>query len=47
MRAPVFENKVVEFVGEQATKTDKKMTREELTKIIAADEDEVPEEHHH
>lgn len=47
LRAPVFENKVVEFVGEQAQKTDKKMTREELTKIIAADEDEVPEEHHH
>jgi trigger factor len=47
LRAPVFENKVVEYVGEQATKTDKKMTREELTKIIAADEDDVPEEHHH
>jgi trigger factor len=47
LRAPVFENKVVEYVGEQASKTDKKMTREELTKIIAADEDDVPEEHHH
>jgi trigger factor len=47
LRAPVFENKVVDFVAELATKTDKKMTRDELAKIIAADEDDVPEEHHH
>ena len=47
LRAPVFENKVVDYVGELATSTDKKMTRAELAKIIAADEDEVPEEHHH
>jgi trigger factor len=47
LRAPVFENKVVDFVGELATSTDKTMTRAELAKIIAADEDEVPEEHHH
>lgn len=47
LRAPVFENKVVDFVAELATKTDTKMTRDELAKIIAADEDEVPEEHHH
>ena len=47
LRAPVFENKVVDFVAELATKTEKTMTREELAKIIAADEDEVPEEHHH
>jgi trigger factor len=47
LRAPVFENKVVDFVAELAEKTDKKMTRDELAKIIAADEDEVPEEHHH
>lgn len=47
LRAPVFENKVVDFVTELATKAEKKMTREELGKIIAADEDEVPEEHHH
>lgn len=46
LRAPVFENKVVDYVAELAEKTDKKMTREELGKIIAAD-DEVPEEHHH
>lgn len=47
LRAPVFENKVVDFVTELAEATEKKMTREELAKIIAADEDEVPEEHHH
>jgi trigger factor len=47
LRAPVFENKVVDFVTELATSTDKTMTRAELAKIIAADEDEVPEEHHH
>jgi trigger factor len=47
LRAPVFENKVVDYVSELATKTDKKMTRDELAKIIAADDNEVPEEHHH
>lgn len=47
LRAPVFENKVVDFVAELAEKTDKPMTREELGKIIAADDDEVPEQHHH
>ena len=47
LRAPVFENKVVDFIGELATQTEKPMTRAELSKIIASDEDEVPEEHHH
>ncbi|MDP2780031.1 MULTISPECIES: trigger factor [Devosia] len=47
LRAPVFENKVVDFVIEQGKITDKKMTREELAKLIQADEDDVPEEHHH
>ena len=47
LRAPVFENKVVDYVIELAEKTDKPMTRAELSKIIAADDDEVPEEHHH
>jgi trigger factor len=46
LRAPVFENKVVDFVAELAEKTEKKMTRDELAKVIAAD-DELPEEHHH
>ncbi|KRA42565.1 trigger factor [Devosia sp. Root635] len=47
LRAPVFENKVVDFVAEKGKITDKKMTRTELAKLIQADEDEVPEEHHH
>jgi trigger factor len=47
LRAPVFENKVVDYVTGLAKKTEKTMTREELAKIIAADDDEVPEEHHH
>ncbi|MDB5527250.1 MAG: trigger factor [Devosia sp.] len=47
LRAPVFENKVVDFVSELAEQTDKKMSRAELAKLIQADEDDVPEEHHH
>ena len=47
LRAPVFENKVVDYVAELATQTDKKMTREELAAIIQDEGDEVPEEHHH
>jgi trigger factor len=47
LRAPVFENKVVDFVAELATQTEKKMTREELAKIIQDEGDEVPDEHHH
>jgi trigger factor len=47
LRAPVFENKVVDYIAELATQTDKKMTREELGKIIQDEGDDVPEEHHH
>jgi trigger factor len=47
LRAPVFENKVVDHLIGLAASTDKPMTRAELAKVIAADEDEVPEEHHH
>ena len=47
LRAPVFENKVVDFVAELAKKSDKPMTRAELAKLIASEDDEVPEEHHH
>lgn len=47
LRAPVFENKVVDFVAEQGTVEDKTMTRAELAQLIQADEDDVPEEHHH
>jgi trigger factor len=47
LRAPVFENKVVDYVAELATQTDKKMSRDDLVKIIQDEGDEVPEEHHH
>lgn len=47
LRAPIFENKVVDFIADQGDITEKKMSREELSKLIQADEDEVPEEHHH
>ncbi|KKC38727.1 trigger factor [Devosia epidermidihirudinis] len=47
LRAPVFENKVVDYVADLGAITDKKMTRAELAKLIQADEDDVPEEHHH
>jgi trigger factor len=47
LRAPVFENKVVDFLADKGDITEKKMTREELAKLIQADEDDVPEEHHH
>ena len=43
----IFENKVVDFIAEQGDITEKKMSRDELAKLIQADEDEVPEEHHH
>ena len=46
LRAPVFENKVVDYVTELAKKTEKKMTRAELTKLISV-EDDIPEEHDH
>jgi trigger factor len=47
LRAPVFENKVVDFVIELAKGTEKKMSREDLAKLIQADDNDVPEEHHH
>ena len=47
LRAPIFENKVVDHIIELGKVSDKKMTRQELAKLIEADEDEVPEEHHH
>ncbi|MHA6299072.1 trigger factor [Devosia sp. CAU 1758] len=47
LRAPIFENKVVDHIIEQGEVSDKTMTRQELAKLIEADEDEVPEEHHH
>ena len=47
LRAPVFENKVVDFISELATKTDKPMSRDELAAIIQDEGDDVPDEHHH
>jgi trigger factor len=47
LRAPVFENKVVDYIGGLAEQTEQKMSRAELAKLIQADEDDVPEEHHH
>ena len=49
LRAPVFENKVVDFIIELAEKTEKPMTRAELAKLIEEDdaELEVPDEHNH
>jgi trigger factor len=47
LRAPVFENKVVDYVAELATQTEKPMTRAELARLIQDEGDEVPEEHHH
>ncbi len=43
----MFENKVVDFVAELATQTDKTMTRDELAKHHPGRGDDVPEEHHH
>jgi len=47
LRAPVFENKVVDYVADLGDITEKPMSRADLAKLIQADEDEVPEEHHH
>ncbi|NMA98203.1 MAG: trigger factor [Phyllobacteriaceae bacterium] len=47
LRAPIFENKVVDHIIELGDVTEKKMTREELAKLIEAGEEDVPEEHHH
>lgn len=38
LRAPVFENKVVDYVADLAEQTEKKMTREELAKLIQAED---------
>jgi len=47
LRAPIFENKVVDHIIELGEITDKKVTRDELAKLIEAGEEDVPEEHHH
>ena len=40
MRAPIFEDKVVDNVFEQAKVTDKEVSKEELEKAIESLEDE-------
>jgi trigger factor len=47
LRAPVFENKVVDFVAEKAKQTEKKMSREELGKLIQADDEDEGHDHDH
>jgi len=47
LRAPVFENKVVDYIASLADQTEAKMSRDDLAKLIQADENDVPEEHHH
>ncbi|RUT32901.1 trigger factor [Arsenicitalea aurantiaca] len=49
LRAPVFENKVVDYVVGLGTANDKPMTREELAKLIQAEDDgeEGDHDHHH
>jgi trigger factor len=49
LRAPIFENKVVDYVAGLGTGTDTPMTREELAKLIQSDEFDVEggEHEHH
>jgi len=41
LRAPIFENKVVEFILNQSTITEKKVTPEELERLLALEEEEA------
>jgi trigger factor len=47
LRAPVFENKVVDFIADKAEQTEQEMTREELAKLIQSDEFDVDGDHDH
>jgi trigger factor len=49
LRAPVFENKVVDFVAAAGQPTDTPMTREDLARLIQSDdyEDGAEHDHHH
>ncbi|KKB09627.1 trigger factor [Devosia chinhatensis] len=47
LRAPIFENKVVDHIIDLGEITEKKISRDELAKLIEAGEEDVPEEHHH
>ena len=41
LRAPIYEEKVVDFMLELAKVTDKTVTKEELEKLVAEEEDEA------
>lgn len=47
LRAPVFENKVVDFIADKAKQTEKVMTREELAKLIQSDDEDEGHDHDH
>ena len=47
LRAPIFENKVVDYVAGLGQATDKPMDREELTKLIQSDDFDDGDEHEH
>ncbi|AVX04548.1 trigger factor [Maritalea myrionectae] len=47
LRAPIFEDKVVDYVIELAEVTDKKVTKEELIKLVEESEEEDLEPHNH
>lgn len=46
LRAPIFENKVVDYVAGLGKATDTAMTREELAKLIQSDEFDVDDDGH-
>lgn len=47
LRAPIFEDKVVDFVIELADVSDKKVTKDELIKLVEESEEEDLEPHNH
>ncbi|WP_404403848.1 trigger factor [Pelagibacterium halotolerans] len=49
LRAPIFENKVIDFVTELASVKDKKVSREELVKLVREGEDsfDIDSDHAH
>lgn len=49
LRAPIFENKVIDFVSELATVTEKPITRDELVKLVREGEDgfDIDNDHEH
>ncbi|TDQ66401.1 trigger factor [Maritalea mobilis] len=47
LRAPIFEDKVVDYVIELAEVTDKKVTKDELIKLVEESEEEDLEPHNH